>query len=292
MAITFIVSTNEAHRLKVLIEMFCHTIKLACFELTDKGVYLRTTDSEDSLLIDLVLKREQFKKYKCVKPMYIGVNVLHLYKMLKCVKKKDSITLFIDDERPNDLAIKIEQYDQHNRTTSFVKIQNVQNIAPCVPTGYGHPVIISSANFQKLIKGLNHIYEQVSVTATTDWIRFMCDAGEVYSREIEIGELTDSDRLILKDVDTRIKNNEVLPDEWHHYTFHTYQLVQLIKLSGLSSNIQAYINQDLPLQFRLNVGSLGDISTYIKSIDQMADIDIGPIDDDMDQFNSDSNDKE
>ena len=144
--------------------MLCHTIKLACFELNDSGIYLRTTDNENRLLIDLNLGRENFKKYKCEKTLYIGVNVIHLYKMLKSIKKKDSITMFIDDERPNDLAIRVEQFDQINKTTSFVKIQNVQNIEIGVPSGYGHPIIIPSSNFQKLVKGLNHIYEQVDIT--------------------------------------------------------------------------------------------------------------------------------
>jgi proliferating cell nuclear antigen PCNA len=290
MTIIYSVSTNEAHRIKVLMEMFCHTIKLACFELNEHGIFLRTTDNEDSLLIDLVLRRENFKKYKCTKTQYVGVNVIHLYKMLKCIKKKDAITMFIDDERPNDLAIRIEQFDQINRTTSFVKIQNVQNIEPGIPTGYGHPVIIPSGNFQKLVKGLNHIYEQVDITATGGWLRFLCDAGEVYSREVEIGELTPSEQTMLKEVDKRVKDGSELPTDWYHYTFHTYQLVQLIKISGLSSNIQAYVNQDLPLLFKLNVGSLGELSIYIKSIEQMVDEDeveknMGA---DIDNFNSDS----
>ena len=287
MTIIYSVSTNEAHRLKVLIEMFCHTIKLGCFELNDDGIFMRTTDNENRLLIDLGLKRENFKKYKCTKTLYIGVNVIHLYKMLKSIKKKDAITMFIDDDRPNDLAIRVEQFDRINKTTSYIKIQNVQNIEVGIPTGYGHPIIIPSNNFQKLVKGLNNIYEQVDITSAHGWIRFLCDAGEVYSREVEFGEIED-DQDNIKQLDKKLRESGVVPESWYHHTFNTYQLVQLIKIAGLSPNIQVYVNPELPLLFKLKVGSLGELSIYIKSIEQMnEDVDENN-NYEVDNFNSDS----
>jgi proliferating cell nuclear antigen len=269
MTIIFSASTIEAHRIKILTEMLCHTLKLAHFEINDSGIFLRTVDNEDTLLIDLALYRENFKKYKCEKTMYIGINVIHLFKMLKCTKKKDSITLFIDSDRPTDLAIRIEQFDQINKTTSYVKIQNVQNVDPGVLTGYKHPVIIPSSNFQKLVKGLNHIYDQVDITSVDGWIRFLCDAGEVYSREVEFGETNDIDQKTIQEVSDRIKETDQVPEGWYHHKFHTHQLVQLIRISGLCTNIQVYVNNDLPLKFKLKVGSLGDLSIYIKSIGQV-----------------------
>ena len=38
--------------------------------------------------------------------MFVGINLNHFHKMLKSVKKKDSLELFIDSEEETDLQIK------------------------------------------------------------------------------------------------------------------------------------------------------------------------------------------
>lgn len=261
MTIIYKIVTSEGHRIKILAEMLTHCIKLACFELNEHGIFLRTTDNENRLLLDLKMEREKFKIYKCTKTIFLGVNVIHLYKMMKSIKKKDSIVIYIDDDRPNDLAIQV------GKTTSFVKIQNVQNIDINLPEGYGFPIVVSSSNFQKLVKGLNQIYEQVNVTCVDGWIRFLCDAGEVYSREVEFGDIGDDEKTIRK-LDLNLKKTGEVPDNWYHQTFHTYQLVQLIKIAGLSSNIRMFTDPELPFLLKINIGDLGELGVYIKSIEQ------------------------
>ena len=54
-------------------------------------------DTHRRILIDFHLKADNFSLYK-FKPenkLFIGINLNHFHKMLKSVKKKDSIILFI-----------------------------------------------------------------------------------------------------------------------------------------------------------------------------------------------------
>lgn len=275
----FFAQTDEAYKIKVLIEMLCNTIKLACFEISPRGIFLKTTDNEDKLLIDISLNRENFKKFVCRKTMYIGVNVIHLHKMIKSIKKKEAITLFISEERPSDLAIRIYQPDTMNKITSYVKIQSVQNVDIKIPCGYNYPLIIPSNNFQKLVKSINNSYDKVEITSIYGWIRFLCDAGEVYSREIEFGEFDITNEMkesgitkeSLFETDKQMRKSKEVPDEWYHNSFYTYQLFQLIKMTGLNNNIQFYIEPGFPLMMRINIGSLGTLTVYIKSIEQVTD---------------------
>ena len=47
--------------------------------------------------------------------------------------------------------------------------------------------------------------------------------------------------------------------------YETEHILQLVKVAGLSQNVRIYFDKILPLKFQLNVGSLGNISIYMKS---------------------------
>jgi len=178
--------------------------------------------------------------------------------MLKSIKKKDSLQLFIDDELPNDLGIKVIPKENNRVTTSFIKIQEKQNISIEVPTGYDKPVIVPSSEYQKMCKDMTHIGNIIKVTSKNFHIKFICNAGGVMKRNVEFGEMSDSD----DDDDDESKINEYVDE------FDTEQLSRITKMAGLASNMQIYPKRKKPLLFKSSVGSLGKISIYIKSKDQ------------------------
>ena len=257
MTIIFKAKSQEAYCIKVLAELLANNIKTACFVVDETGISLRMMDHHRTILIDLDLKAENFTIYKFnSKKMYLGINLNHLYKLAKSIKKKDSIELFIDDKNPNDLAIRVIPKENNRISTSYLKIQTVQNLDIDIPTGYNKPVIVSSSEFQKMSKDMSNIGTTMKVTSKNFQIVFHCNAGGILKRSVQFGEEeTDEDT-----VDSSA-STEYCQD------FLTEQLCRITKLSGLSSNMQIYPGK--PLLFRSNVGSLGKISIYIKSKEQI-----------------------
>ena len=145
MTIIFRAKTQEAYVIKILAELFSNNLKTGCFVLSEEGIFLSMPDSHNAILIDIHLKSENFKVYKFnSKKMYIGINLAHLHRMVKSVKKKDSCELFIDDEHPNDLQIKVIPKENNKVVISSVTIQNIQNIEVELPGGYSKPIIVNS----------------------------------------------------------------------------------------------------------------------------------------------------
>ena len=105
----FTCKTNEAHVIKCISELLQNNIKNTSFEIDETGIKLKMTDSNKKILIDLELYSEFFSLYKFnfPKKIYLGLNQSHFYKMLKTIKKKDSIVLFINDDKMTDLGIQI-----------------------------------------------------------------------------------------------------------------------------------------------------------------------------------------
>lgn len=264
MTIIFKAKTKEGYVMKILAELLQNNIKTACFEIDQTGISLRTTDHHLTILIDLEMKRDNFHffKYKGDKKMYIGINLSHFHKMLKTIKKRDSIELFIDDESPTDFGIKVIPKENNRVTASFVKIQCTQNIDMEMPTGYDNPIIIPSGEFQKMCKGMTSISNTINVSSKNFMIKFSCDNDGVMKRYTEFGEPDDPADSESDDDD----DNE--PD--YNEEFDTEQLSRITKMAGLNNSLQVYPKEALPLLFRTSIGTLGKISIYIKSKKQRA----------------------
>jgi len=263
MTIIFKAKTCEGYVMKVLAELLQNNIKTACFEVDDSGIRLCMMDHHRMILIQLEMEADNFTIYKYRKDekMFLGINLLHFHQMLKSIKKRDSVEFFIDDKSPTDLGIKVIPKENNRITTSYVKIQGHQNLRIDVPEGYSKPIIVPSGEYQKMCKGMVRIGNTVKITSKGFQIRFTCDAGGVMKRVTEFGEPEDSD----------VESDDDEKDDVYDYSedFKTDQLTRITKLAGLSQTMQIYPQDGTPLLFRSNIGSLGKISIYIKSEQQI-----------------------
>lgn len=259
MTVLFKAKTREGYALKILIELLQNNIKTACFEVEKSGIRLRMMDNPKTILIDLELEADNFSvyRYKPEERLYLGINLAHLHKMLKPIRKKDSVKFFIDDEVPTELGIEIIPAENNRRTTSKIQIQNIQSLDIDLPDGYQKPVNVPSSEFQKMTKSLSQISNITRITASGFCIRFSSDAGGVMKRYTEFGETEDSDG---EDDDSDSESAEYSED------FDTELLSRIAKIAGLGSNMQIYCKSDNPLLFRSQIGmNLGRISVYLKS---------------------------
>lgn len=258
MSALFRAKTREGYIFKVLAELLHSVIKTACFEVDATGIRLQMMDENRTILINLELEADNFciYKFRGNEKLYLGINLAHFHKMLKPVKKRDSIELFIGEANPIDLVIQIIPKENNRVTTSYIKIQNIQYIDVELPEGYGKPVIVPSGEFQKMCKGLTHISNVTHIVARRFHIRFSSDASGVMKRDTEFGEKDDTES---EDEDGKAEEPEYSED------FETDHLTRITKIAGLSTTMQIYPKSDKPLLFRSNVGGLGKISIYLKS---------------------------
>jgi len=256
----FKAQTNEGYTIKVLADLLQNNIKTACLIINIDGIKLTMYDSQRRVCFEFMLNSENFQiyKFRSETPLYLGINLCHFYRMIKSIKKKDSIILFINKDKESDLGIKVIPKENNRVTTSFIKIQNIQNLEVVVPNDYRNCIIVPSNEYQKLCKDMQAISNSVKITAWKYYMKFSGDAGSVYSREVSFGEL---------DADSDSEEEEEGPK--YSDTFYTDQLCRIIKISGLSSNIQVYLKPDNPMLFKTNIGNLGKLSIFIKSKSQL-----------------------
>jgi len=262
----FKAKTQEGHTIKTLAELLQHTVKTACFVVDEDSIKLRMVDSHRRILIDTQLLSTNFQVYRysaTTAKIYMGINLNHFHKMLKSIKKKDSIILFIDADNPTDLGIQVIPKENNRITTSYIKIQHIQHLDIELPEGYARPIIVPANEYQKMCKEMTSISQTLQITAEDYRIKFLCDAGSVYKREVTFGDMENDE------CDDHPKYNEV---------FDTEQLSRIIKIAGLGASLQIYPKADAPLLLKSSVGQLGTISIYIKTKAQIEEDEFKDVD--------------
>jgi proliferating cell nuclear antigen len=68
------------------------------FECNEEGINLQAMDNSHVALVSVNLESTGFKRYRCDRPMPLGVNLQSLTKVLKCAKDDDIVTLKAADD--------------------------------------------------------------------------------------------------------------------------------------------------------------------------------------------------
>jgi hypothetical protein len=150
-AYIFRARTKEAFIFKILSELLNNAnIKFAPFRIDNDGIHLSQSDANNHQLINFSLYKENFFGYRVTRPLNFIVNSAALHKLLKSIKKKDTMTLFIKedlDEKESEsckLGICVESSDENNKTTTYIKITYNQPQVFTEPNGYPNPTTTSN----------------------------------------------------------------------------------------------------------------------------------------------------
>lgn len=248
MSCIFVAKTHEGYCLKIMTELLQYNIKTAYYEVDQTGLRLRMTDSKQHVSFDIFLPRDNFLVFDLnTDKLCFGVNQLYMHTMLRSIKKKDTVTLFIDHEDPYQLGIKIEPKEKTKVSSSYIKIHQAHNIVVDTPvTSYSHSIVVNASDYAKTCKELAKMSKTVTIRSGKKGIQFMASTSNIYSKDVTFGEL----------------------DPLEHTTsqeFTSEYLSNITKLSGMSQILHIKQNHGLPIVFCGNVGSLGKITISIKT---------------------------
>lgn len=261
MPIIFKAETNEAYQMRILSEILASNLKTGYFDIGKDGIKLKAMDNPRYILLNLSLNSDNFTSYKFKSKgnIYAGLTMSHLEKMLKPIKKKDTLQFYIDQKDDTELAIRTIPKESNTGTSvCFIKIQKSQCIDIDFPEPTTKPITVLSTEFQKMCKNTLKLSKVTTVEVKDGYIKFTCNADGLMKRAVEFGDLEDSD--VEDDEDTL---------EYTH-KFPSDNLARITKLGGLSNMIQIYhCESPSGLLFRTNVGEIGKISVFVKNQQQI-----------------------
>jgi proliferating cell nuclear antigen len=226
------------------------------------GIRIINMDKSHTILAHLYLAAQNFEFYECKKEkIIIGVNMFHLFKLINSIDNDDTLTMYIENEDYQDgivshLALKFE-----NGEIKQCKTQKLRLIEPDLEeldypdVKFSSVINLPSTDFQKIIRDLSCISDKLEIKSVGNELIFKC-SGQFASAEIHRAESDGSMGFILKQDSSKVIQGE----------FSLKNLGYFIKCTNLCSQIEMYLENDLPLVVKYDVASLGSIRLCLAAL--------------------------
>ena len=219
------------------------------------GIRIINMDKSHTILVHLYLAASNFEFYECKKEkIIIGVNMFHLFKLINSIDNDDTLTIYIENSDYYDgivshLALKFENGDIKQCKTQKLKLIEPEQDELEVPdVKFSSIINLPSADFQKIIRDLSCISDKLEIKSVGNELIFKCH-GQFASAEIHRAESDGSMGFIVKQDSSKVIQGE----------FSLKNLGYFIKCTNLCSQIEIYLENDLPLIVKYDVASLGSI---------------------------------
>lgn len=229
---------------------------------TPQGIKIINMDKSHTILAHLQLHNDRFEQYDCkLDKITIGVNMLHLFKLINTIDNDDTLTIYIEEKDYMDGVVQYLGLKFENGDIKQQKFQKLRLIEPEqeeleVPdVTFSSVLNLPSSDFQKIIRDLSCISDKIEIRSVTGGdnehsaeLVFKCSGGFAQA-EVRRGENDGSMQYITKKSGAHIIQGE----------FSLKNLGYFIKCTNLCSNIEMYLENGLPLVVKYNVASLGEI---------------------------------
>ncbi|KAI0691263.1 proliferating cell nuclear antigen, N-terminal domain-containing protein [Cytidiella melzeri] len=244
---------SEAAILKRLLDAIKELVTDANFECNEEGISLQAMDNSHVALVAVKLDASGFKKYRCDRPMPLGVNLTSLTKVLKCAKDDDTCTLKASDD--GDILSFVYEARNTDRLAEYdVKLMDIDADTLGIPeTEYDARVTMPSSEFGRIVRDLSMLGESVRIEVSKEGVRFASE-GETANGSVLI-KATDTPELPENAV--RIELNSHV-----NLTFSLKYLVNFAKSTSLSNVVQLMMSNEVPLLVSYEFGQ-GHIRYYL-----------------------------
>ena len=229
---------------------------------TPQGIKIINMDESHTILVSVNLPSENFQEYVCKKEkIIIGVNMLHLFKLITTIENNDTLTIYIENEDYIDgivtfLGLKFENGDIKQCKTQKLKlIEPDQEEMEYPDVKFSSIINLPSADFQKIIRDFTSLSKKIEIKSIGNEIIFKCQ-GPFASAEIHRAESDGSMEYILKQENSKIISGE----------YSLKNLSYFIKCTNLCSMIELYLENDVPLVCSYSVAALGRINLALSAI--------------------------
>lgn len=261
MTILFEAKTQAAHAFKILIDTLNHYLnknKGGSFKINSKGIFLVNTNLREDVLCKVSLLAENFQTFilNVNGDLCFSINLNTFYnEMLKKIRKKDIITLQITNEN-SKMYLKVSKESSENSgnvSSAKTVIINSSSISIDPPTGYNLPIIVPSKLYHQSCREITRPNNKfIEITCWNDkTLRFFTSKDGVVENEAIFG------------------CSPEIKQETFKAQFFASHAVRPVKLANLGEIVKISVKKDLPLFYKINIGCLGEIEIYIKSVDQI-----------------------
>lgn len=241
------VTTVQANAVHKLFESLKEILSDANLIFDSTGISMTAMDSSRVAIAHLRLYSENFEHYYCPQRIQIGLNMLCMYKLIKIVNNNDILHLFIDENNPNELGIRIENSDKNSSTTFHLKLLDIdEDIIQIPDIDFECVITLPSNDLQKICRDMNHISDNSVHIKSIDNRLILSCKGDFANQETILKENTNG-------LTFSKQNKEV------EGTYSLKYLNLFMKSCNLCSTAELFLKNKFPLIIVFNIANLGKV---------------------------------
>jgi len=235
----FEATINDTKSWRSSIEAIAALIDEGTFQIDSSGLKLRAMDPSQIALVDFELPAKAFEKFKCEKPMTLGVDFTELSKITRRSKPEDKIDLYIDSR------LKMVFRGETRREFTVALIESTSNPPKEPKIEFTSEVKITPNMIKDALKDAELISNHVSLRLEKGFsIKSDGDTGSV---DIEFPE----DRLLSLNVKAPSRS-----------MFSLEYLNNILKAAEIPSVVVISLKSDAPLKVEYSIGD-GRVIYYL-----------------------------
>ena len=245
------------------------------------GISISAMNSNGNVYVKLKLPSKNFEEYICrpkngESSVIIGVNMSHFYKLIKTMNDEDNLTLFVEENRINELGIKLENPSRQYRTVFRLNLLDLDREDPYnIPEAkFNFVITMLSSDLHNLIKNMSTIAENVDIKYIDipdmrNTLIFNCK-GEFASQETIFADNSKNNNLGGKESSsikiTQTTQEDNCSNEIIQGVYQLKTLSLFSKCSSLCNNLEIYIKNNYPLVIKYMVANLGYVYLILSSV--------------------------
>ncbi|KNC51754.1 proliferating cell nuclear antigen [Thecamonas trahens ATCC 50062] len=242
--------------LKKILEAVKDLVTDANFDCSSTGISLQAMDSSHVSLVSLLMRADGFDHFRCDRNISIGLNLLAMSKVVRCVGNNDAVTMKADDN--GDLVtLMFESQDGSKVSDWQLRGLDIDSERLGIPsTDYSSVVTMPSAEFARICRDLSVIGDTVVITTTKEGVTF-ASKGELGTGKIALRQSAAID----DDADSPGVSIEL--QEPVSQSFALRYLSFFTKATPLAPTVTISMSNGVPLVVEYPVGDMGHIRFYL-----------------------------
>ena len=261
--------TIQASIIKNLFESIREILVDINIVFTADCIHCTSIDGNKCACVHFRLETSRFEQYVCKEEsVIVGVNMFSLHKLIKPISNGDTITMRILKNQRYKLYIIIENIEKHTKTTSVLKLLDIdQSILSIPDIVFDNVVTIPCIDFQRHCKDMMTISDKVTFLCNDYSFVMKCN-GDFADLVIEIERMKGNNTNNSSNNSIQKKNDIPLGFQACTGTFSLKYINLFIKSSALCSNVEIYLKKGYPLILVYRIGSLGKVQFLLAPIEQ------------------------
>lgn len=259
----FLFETVQSIPFRTMTESLKEILVDCVFKFTPKGVSVVSMDNTKSIIVQLLLFKDNIERYTCDDDYYLAINLNTFFKVIKTITTSDCIAFRYSEDEPNYLSISIESIEKRSKNTyrmQLLQFDNNEELTFDIAV-FDTVLQMQSYYFQKTCKDLmNTGGTYVELQTTNECVIFKSD-DNLLACELSLYETAEGFRFK--------KKPQHCTDAVVSYGIFTLKhLVTFTKCTTLCPVVTLYLQKDMPLVLQYQVANLGIIRYCVASLDE------------------------